>query len=194
METNLTTDLQLIDDNYFSNIFYFFCDLLDIILMVGTLFTLAPILVFSTLVIGFISISLPRFFKKINISATNKVSLANKNFLNTISEWGLGLSELKRYHSKTIFSKVIAISSNKLENSEIDKMRVITFSQFVQGIVDVMGRVIIPLIAGILYFEGKIKFGAIVTASYFANDIFNSLWDFSNNINLLNSSSDLRKK
>lgn len=24
METNLTTDLQLIDDNYFSNIFYFF--------------------------------------------------------------------------------------------------------------------------------------------------------------------------
>lgn len=194
METNLTTDLQLIDDNYFSNIFYFFCDLLDIILMIGTLFTLAPILVFSTLVIGFISISLPRFFKKINISATNKVSLANKNFLNTISEWGLGLSELKRYHSKTIFSKVIAISSNKLENSEIDKMRVITFSQFVQGIVDVMGRVIIPLIAGILYFEGKIKFGAIVTASYFVNDIFNSLWDFSNNINLLNSSSDLRKK
>lgn len=194
MEANLTTDLQLIDDNYFSNIFYFSCDLLDIILMVGTLFTLAPILVFSTLVIGFISISLPRFFKKINISATNKVSLANKNFLNTISEWGLGLSELKRYHSKTIFSKVIAISSNKLENSEIDKMRVITFSQFVQGIVDVMGRVIIPLIAGILYFEGKIKFGAIVTASYFANDIFNSLWDFSNNINLLNSSFDIRKK
>lgn len=194
METNLTTDLQLIDDDYYTNIFYFWCDLLDIFLMAGTLFTLAPILVFSTLVIGFISILLPKYLKKLNINATNRVSIANNIFLNTIAKWGLGLGELKRYHAKKIFPRVIATSSSKLEDSEINKMRIITFSQFIQGIVDVMGRVIVPLIAGILYFEGKIKFGAIVTASYFANDIFNSLWDFSNNINLLNSSYDLRNK
>lgn len=194
MQTNLTTDLQLIDNNYFTNIFYFWCDLLDITLMVGTLFTLAPILVFSTLVIGFISIFLPKFLKRLNINATNKISLANNTFLNTIAKWGAGLGELKRYRVKNVFSHVIATSSSQLEKSEINKMRVVTFSQFVQGIVDVMGRVIIPLIAGVLYFEGKIKFGAIVAASYFANDIFNSLWDFSNNINLLNSSSDLRNK
>ncbi len=162
--------------------------------MVGTLFTLAPILVFSTLVIGFISILLPKYLKKLNINATNRVSVANNRFLNTIAKWGSGLGELKRYHAKKIFPRVIATSSSKLEDSEINKMRIITFSQFIQGIVDVMGRVIVPLIAGILYFEGKIKFGAIVTASYFANDIFNSLWDFSNNINLLNSSYDLRSK
>lgn len=194
MEANLTTDLQMIDENYYLNYFYFICDVISIFLTIGTLFTFSWILVICTLIIALFSLATPKLFEKKNSELTNKVSKANSKLLNVIEKWVLGLNELRRYNQKSIFKQIIGLNSHHLEQAEIRRAKQLSITQFVQGITDIMGRVSIPLIAGILYFQGKIQFGAIITAGYFANNIFGGLWDLTNNINQLKSSKGLIEK
>lgn len=175
MENHLGNDLQMIQSNYYDVAFNFACDLIYVVFTIGTLFTFHWILVAYSLLITFFAIVVPRLLEKYTNKATEKVSSKNARFLNTINEWFNGLEELRRYKNKAILKKKIAKSSGDLEQSEYQRDKILIYVQLVAAIFDVAGRVGVPIIAGILFFNHQVSLGAILTAGYFANGIFYSV-------------------
>ena len=100
MENHLGNDLQMIQTNYYDVYFYFACDLIYVILTIGTLFTFHWILVAYSLVISFFAIAVPKLLEKYTNKATKRVSTKNAQFLNLIENWFNGLEELRRYINK----------------------------------------------------------------------------------------------
>ncbi|WP_297820180.1 ABC transporter ATP-binding protein [uncultured Lactobacillus sp.] len=172
MENHLGNDLQIIQDSYYSVYFYFLCDFIYIILTISTLFTFHWILVAFTLADTFLAIAVPKVLEKYTNNATQAVSSKNAIFLNTIQNWFDGLDELRRYKNKTVLKRVIGQKSQQLEKSEYHRSKIVNYVQLVSSIFDVIGRIGVPLIAGILFIKHQVSLGVILTAGYFANGIF----------------------
>lgn len=175
MENHLGNDLQMIQTSYYDVYFYFACDLIYVVFTIGTLFTFHWILVAYSLLITLLAIAVPRLLEKYTNKATEQVSSKNAKFLNTIANWFDGLEELRRYKNKAILKKKIANFSNDLEQSEYRRDKTLIYVELVAAIFDVAGRVGVPVIAGILFFNHQVSLGAILTAGYFANGIFYSV-------------------
>ena len=175
MENHLGNDLQMIQTSYYDVYFNFACDLIYIAFTIGTLFTFHWILVAYSLLITILAIIVPRFLEKYTNKATERVSSKNAQFLNTIEEWFNGLEELRRYKNKTILKKQVAKSSKDLEQSEYQRDKTLIYVQLVAAVFDIAGRVGVPIIAGILFFNHLVSLGVILTAGYFANGIFYSV-------------------
>ncbi|MBT8924771.1 hypothetical protein BTI79_06840 [Lactobacillus delbrueckii subsp. bulgaricus] len=65
--------------------------------------------------------------------------------------------------------------SQKLEDARIKRQACLSVAEFTQEIVDNIGIVGVPFLAGIRYFRGQVAFGAIIAAGYLANGVFSSL-------------------
>lgn len=125
--------------------------------------------------------------------ATEKVSEKNAQFLNLIENWFNGLEELRRYKNKNILKKKISESSCQLEQSEFQRDKTLIYVEMVAAIFDVMGRVGVPVLAGVLFFNHQVSLGSILTAGYFANGIFYSVNSCVTKYTQLKSTSTLRK-
>lgn len=62
-----------------------------------------------------------------------------------------------------------------MEYARIKRQACLSVAEFTQEIVDNIGIVGVPFLAGILYFRGQVAFGAIIAAGYLANGVFSSL-------------------
>lgn len=80
MENHLGNDLQMIQTNYYDVYFYFACDLIYVILTIGTLFTFHWILVAYSLVISFFAIAVPKLLEKYTNKATKEFLIRMHNF------------------------------------------------------------------------------------------------------------------
>ena len=194
IENHLGNDLQLIESNYYGLFFNFTCDLIYTILTIGTLFTFHWILVVYSLLVAFFAIIVPRFLEKYTNKATQEVSNKNAHFLNVIENWFNGLEELRRYKNKNILKKEIGESSSKLEKSEFQREKVLTYVALVSAIFEILGKVGVPAIAGILFFNHQVNLGAILTAGYFANGIFYCVRNCVSNYAQLKSTQTLRNR
>lgn len=192
MENHLGNDLQLIQENYYNIYFYFVCDLIYIILTIGTLFTFHWILVAYTLTITALAIIVPKLMENYTNLATEAVSLQNKRFLQVLEKWFAGLEELRRYQNKLVLKKVVGSQSRQLEDSEYRRDKLMCYTGMVAAVFNIAGRVGVPLIAEILYFKGQVNLGAILTAGYFANGIFYSVDSCVNKYTQLKSTKTLR--
>lgn len=175
MENHLGNDLQMIETSYYDVYFYFVCDLIYVLFTIGTLFTFHWLLVAYSLLITFLAIFVPKLLEKYTNLATEKVSKKNAQFLNLIENWFNGLEELRRYKNKNILKKKIDESSNHLERSEFQREKTMIYVEMVAAVFNVMGRVGVPVLAGVLFFNHQVSLGSILTAGYFANGIFYSV-------------------
>lgn len=175
MENHLGNDLQMIQNSYYDVYFYFACDLIYVLFTIGTLFTFHWILVAYSLVISFFAIAVPKLLEEYTNKATEKVSAKNAQFLNLLENWFNGIEELRRYRNKKVLKKKVGESSSQLEQSEYQRDQAMIVVEMIAAIFDVMGRVGVPVIAGILFFKHQVSLGAILTAGYFANGIFYSV-------------------
>ena len=192
MENHLGNDLQTIQSSYYDIYFYFACDLIYVFFTIGTLFTFHWLLVAYSLLITFLAIVVPKLLEKYTNRATEKVSEKNAQFLNLIENWFNGLEELRRYKNKNILKKKISESSRQLEQSEFQRDKTLIYVEMVAAIFDVMGRVGVPVLAGVLFFNHQVSLGAILTAGYFANGIFYSVNSCVTKYAQLKSTSTLR--
>lgn len=175
MKNNLSNNLQVLEDNYFNNYFNFACDFSYVILTIGALFTFHWLLVIVALLITILAIIVPKFFEKYTNCATQKMAKENDHFLNTLEKWFSGLAELRRFENKYILKRKVGQQSQKVERSEYQHEKSLLVVDSISSIFDIAGRVSVPLIAGILFFQRQISLGAILTAGYFANGIFYSV-------------------
>lgn len=192
MENHLGNDLQLVQESYYNVYFYFVCDLIYIILTIGTLFTFHWILVVYTLLVTLLAVVVPKLTEKYTNRATKAVSIQNKQFLQLLEKWFKGLDELRRYQSKVVLKKVVGQQSQKLEQSEYQRDKLLHYTSLVSAIFNIAGRVGVPFIAGILFFNHQVNLGAILTAGYFANGIFYSVDSCVNRYTQLKSTKTLR--
>lgn len=194
MENDLTSNLELLSKNYFMQIFIIFNDLLYVICVSAALLSYSWILVTYSFTIAIISLLIPKIFKKISITATNNISVANNKFLEAIYQWIIALNEIRRYRIGKHLVQEVCKVGKKLEESAINQQNIISFSTFCQDLVELLGIFGIPIIAGVLYFQNKVQFGTIVAAGYLANGIFSSLSGALSALTISHSTQDVRKK
>lgn len=192
MENHLGNDLQLIQESYYNVYFYFVCDFIYIILTIGTLFTFHWVLVVYTLLDTLLAVTIPKLMEKYTNKATETISIQNKHFLQLLEKWFAGLDELRRYQNKLILKKVVGQQSRQLENSEYLHDKLMCYTGLVAAIFNIAGRVGVPLIAGLLFFNHQVNLGVILTAGYFANGIFYSVDSCVNRYTQLKSTKTLR--
>lgn len=193
MENTLSNDLQLIQDNYYNLYFYFACDLIYVLLSIGTLFTFHWLLVAYSLLITALAVLIPRFLEKYTNQKTNDLSKANREFLQVIEKWIQGLDELRRFEKKILLQTKIGQQSQQVETSQYQHDQALIIATLVSSIFDILGRVGVPLIAGILFYQKQVSLGAILTAGYFANGIFYTVSQCVRNYTQLKSTNDLRQ-
>lgn len=175
MENHLGNDLKIVQENYFANAFNFACDLSYVILTIGTLFTFHWLLVADSLVITLLAIFIPKLMENYTNQKTEKLSQENSKFLSVLENWFNGLNELRRFGDKLVLKKKIGQQSQQLEQSEYKQNFALVMVGIVTAIFDIAGRVSVPFIAGILFYQHQLSLGAILTAGYFANGIFYSV-------------------
>lgn len=194
MENHLGNDLQLVQESYYDVLFYFVCDFIYILLTIGTLFSFHWLLVAYALLVALLAVLVPKLLEKYTNKATEKVSSKNADFLHAIEKWFNGLAELRRYQNKTVLKKVVGKNSYQLEKSEYKRDKALAYTAMVAAIFNIAGRVGVPLIAGILFFNHQVDLGVILTAGYFANGIFYSVDSCVNRYMQLKSTRTLRNR
>lgn len=194
MENHLGNDLQILQQNYFNNVFNFACDFSYVILTIGTLFTFHWLLVADSLVITLLAIFIPRLMEKYTNRKTERVSKENSSFLNILEKWFNGLNELRRFSDKLVLKKKIGEQSQLLEQSEYEQKVALIIVSILTAIFDTAGRVSVPFIAAILFYQHQLSLGAILTAGFFANGIFYSIGSCVRTYANLRSTKTLRVK
>ncbi|RVU71589.1 MULTISPECIES: ABC transporter ATP-binding protein [Lactobacillus] len=194
MENNLGNDLQMVQERYFDRLFFFACDSIYVILTIGTLFTFHWLLVAYSLLITTLAIMVPKFFEKYTSAKTAAVSAANSKFLQTIAHWFQGLDELRRFEKKHILKLKIEQPSRDLEEKSYQEQRLMSYLSIVSGAFDILGRIGVPVIAGLLFYQHQVSLGAILTAGYFANGVFYTVTQNVNTYTELRSTKKLRDK
>lgn len=192
MQNALGNDLNILNDDYFVRFFDLIASIIYQFLAINTLLKFDWILVFFTIVMALISLLIPKICQKYTVTQTKKVSDNNNAFLNLIKEWTSGLEVARKYKIGRAFKLALGKGSQKLENSQIARKKVLTWAEFIQSIADAIGRVGITVIAGLLYFGNRVSFGVIVTASVFADGIFSTLLDIVEDINYIKSTKSIR--
>ncbi|RMC52898.1 ABC transporter ATP-binding protein [Lactobacillus sp. ESL0261] len=192
MQNALGNDLNILNDDYFVRNFDLIANIIYQFLAINTLLKFDWILVFFTIIMALISLLIPKICQKYTVTQTKKVSDSNNAFLNLIKEWTSGLEVARQYKIGRAFKLALGKGSQKLENSQIARKKVLTWAEFIQSIADAIGRVGITVIAGLLYFGNRVGFGVIVTASVFADGIFSTLLDIVEDINYIKSTKSIR--
>ncbi|WP_297815091.1 ABC transporter ATP-binding protein [uncultured Lactobacillus sp.] len=194
MENDLTSNLDLLDENYFMQVFIAFNNFLYVVCVSLALLSYNWILVFYSFSVAIISLIVPKFFEKFSTKATNQIAKSNSKYLENLYQWIVALDEVRRYRIGNQLVRNTSDVGQKLEESEINQQKVITFSTFCQNLIELFGIFGIPVIAGILYFQNKVQFGTIVAAGYLANGIFSSLGEAISALTIARSTHEIRQE
>ena len=194
IENTLVSNLRLISEDYFQNIFYIVNDILYILFVSLALASFNWILLIFIYFVAFISIVVPNLFNNLIKTSTYNVTIKNDQFLNVVKNWLQALDEIRRFSIKRVLKSYISKSSANLENSQVKRKKDLCITDYVQKITDTLGIIGVPFVAGLLFFNGKIPFGAIIAASYLANGIFGSLQEIVSSYVIVKSTDKVRQE
>lgn len=124
VQNRMTNDLTLLHNDYLNSFRYVAGMLVSVFSVALTLFTFQWSLLLACLIFAAVQIYLPKLMDKQLQKVTSLVSDANKKYLKTLGDWLIGLSELHRYLAGQKLFDVIAKSSGKLENANVEKQKV----------------------------------------------------------------------
>lgn len=123
------------------------------------------------LIIDAISYFLPKLIDKKLEQATINVSGRNKDYLNVISQWFSGLSELKRYLAGNKLLKVQSNASHELEKANVKQITMQQILSILNGIGALLSTIILLGVTGLLVEQKLVIFGAILSVQNFANNV-----------------------
>lgn len=194
MTNHFSQDFDILTYDYATTLFYLTCDLLNAVLVIISLFSFHWSLLAISLTTTVLSFVLARLFEQRTNQATDQLSGANQHFLETIAQWIDGLGELRRYSAKNAYEKALLKAGKEVAQKQISRRKVNSQLQLWQKITNALGTVSIPLIAGLLYFNGQLSIGEIIAAGYFSVSIFSCLDHIANGYSFLNSTKSLRQR
>ena len=174
MINNLNNNLQLLTDQYGNQLLHILSSLFVMISSTVALIMFHWSIAILVVFLVFITLSVPKLTHKALKKSTRKISEQNKRYLNSIFEWFNGLAELRRYLAIDAFKQFLAKKASGLEQSYVDRQKVMGFAQFINGCANSFSQVAVTFLATLLFFARIVSFGTIIAAGTFASSIFNS--------------------
>lgn len=170
-QNRLTNDFNVVKDNFFEwyVIIPFYGSMLVASLI--ALLTVHWIIFCLSLIIDAISYFLPKIIDRKLERATIEVSNKNKEYLNTLSKWFSGLSELKRYLAGGKLLKTQSGASQKLEQANINQVTQQQILSILNGVGALLSTIVLLGVTGILVEQKLVIFGAILSVQNFANNV-----------------------
>ncbi|EEJ72338.1 ATP-binding cassette domain-containing protein [Lactobacillus ultunensis] len=194
VQNRLTNDLTLLHNDYLNSFRYVAGMAITILSVALTLFTFQWTLLITCLVFAGVQIYLPKLLNKPLQKAINRVSDTNKKYLQTLGDWLIGLSEIRRYLASQKLFKVIAEKSGRLEIANIQKQKVDQELDYLNQLAYSVGDALIFLLTGFLVVEHLAVFGLIASIGNFNSALFGSLQGIANYGGRMRSTKKLRQE
>lgn len=175
LQNDLVNNLQVINQDYWQSIYYFVNNVLYAFFVSVAILSFNWQLVLCAWAIAIVALFVPKLFEEKSSAATEVVVNRNQKYLQALDQWLAAIEELRRFSLKKVLCRQLGEESQKLEDARIKRQACLSVAEFTQEIVDNIGIVGVPFLAGILYFRGQVAFGAIIAAGYLANGVFSSL-------------------
>lgn len=100
MQNRLTNDLQMLNNNYFINVFLLIYGVSTIVFVLIYLILLSWQLLLAICLMVAISLLLPKLTEKPLQKATELISDSNQKYLDTLNDWLSGLDQLQQFLAK----------------------------------------------------------------------------------------------
>ncbi|KXN76478.1 ATP-binding cassette domain-containing protein [Lactobacillus johnsonii] len=126
-----------------------------------------------------IQLYLPKLFENKLNNAYGNLSEHNKNYLNVLNSWLVGLNEIRRYAAISHLFKVLGNASKNVEKSVINKSKIEQQIEYFNSLIYNLGDSVLFIITAIIviFYEGN--FGLIASITSFNFYLFGSLMNIS---------------
>lgn len=178
MQNRLTNDLQMLNNNYFINLFLLIYGVSTIVFVLIYLVLLSWQLLLAICLMVAISLLLPKLTEKPLQKATELISDSNQKYLDTLNDWLSGLDQLQQFLAGAKLFSVVEKTSKKLEAANVKQTAYIKLLDALNGIVSAAFGLALFVLAGWLVKNHQIPIGALLVVGnfrYYLNGGINTL-------------------
>lgn len=193
-QNRLTNDINIVSQNLLDPCFQILACGLDVVLSAVFVYLYNWILLIIILFLALVVLALPKVLARPLEKATAAMSRENKNYLNIISDWFRGITVLKRYKRKSVFTNILSKNGLTLEKATVNRSKKLNEINSINYIVNILAQGIILTITGVLIVHNIVEFGVFFSIGNFASTIFTNLVVVANQLTLLNSSHDVNEE
>ena len=194
MENELNSNLQVLTKNYADQSLSIIQSGFLLVTSISSLLLMNWMLTLLAIILSVITLYIPRFTRQKASNATQKVASRNSKYLLVIEEWFNGLEELRKYTAFNQLDLVMQKVSQNLETSFVERKKVISVADFLNGYANSFSQIAITLLAAILFFNHQVTFGVIIAAGNFSSMILNCLLTITTSLTRIQSVQGLNKQ
>ena len=194
MENELNSNLQVLTKNYADQSLSIIQSSFLLVTSISSLLLMNWMLTLLAIILSVITLYIPRFTRQKASNATQKVASRNSKYLLVIEEWFNGLEELRKYTAFNQLDLVMQKVSQNLETSFVERKKVISVADFLNGCANSFSQIAITLLAAILFFNHQVTFGVIIAAGNFSSMILNCLLTITTSLTRIQSVQGLNKQ
>ena len=191
MQNRLTNDLQMLNNNYFINVFLLIYGVSTIVFVLIYLILLSWQLLLAICLMVAISFLLPKLTEKPLQKATELISDSNQKYLDTLNDWLSGLDQLQQFLSGAKLFSVIEKTSKKLEDANVKQTAYIKLLNAVNGIVSAAFGLALFVLAGWLVKNHQIPIGALLVVGNFRYYLNGGIDTLTNGLGAMKGSKEL---
>lgn len=180
VQNRLTNDLELINKNYYQNLYDLIYGITLLIAVIIYLILLNWILLLVICLMVGISLLLPKVTEKPLQKATALISDSNQQYLDTLNDWLSGLGQIRQFLAGGKLLSVTSDSSKKLEDANVKQTTYVQLLNALNETVMAIFGVVLFIITGILIKNGQVNIGAIIVIGNFRYYLNNSIQMISN--------------
>ena len=192
VQNRLTNDIKILHNDYFNSFRWIAGMLASILSVAFTLLTFQWSLLIACLILATVQIFLPKLLDKPLQKATQKVSLANKEYLKILGDWLIGLSEIRRFEANEKLFKTVARFSGRLEAANVQKQKIDQELDYLNQLAYSLGDALIFLLTGFLVVNNLAAFGLVASIGNFSAALFGSLQGVANYTGRMRATKKLR--
>lgn len=178
----LSNDISIIEGEAFGNLYLMLTGIVGSFTSVLALFFFHWSLGLLTLVVGGLTILLPKIFQKQMAEASLATTKENERFLSQASEFLTGFDTLFSYSLLDRITQKTKKSSLKLADAKNKQAAVIANVSVLAILGNILGQLSVGTLTGFLAWSGIVEIGAFAATTNLAITIFNTLGSVSNQL------------
>ncbi|MBU3827609.1 MAG: ABC transporter ATP-binding protein/permease [Candidatus Lactobacillus pullistercoris] len=175
VQNRLTNDLNIINQSYFTNIFYYIYGLSAVIFVLIYLIKLNWLLLLTICLMTTLSLLLPRLIEKPLQKATEAISESNQKYLDVLNDWLQGLGQIRQFMAGDKLFSVTARASKKIEDATVKQTAYTKSLNAITGIVSAIFGLILFILTGYLVKNKIVTVGVLVIIGNFRFNLNNGI-------------------
>lgn len=171
----MTTDLKMIEDIGFKNVYAFTGGIFSVILSSLALLKYHYLLLIATFVLAAMMIFIPNIFNRFIQAATSRLSKSNETLTNKIKNFLEGFDVLYFARKRNKLREKFLNISEDFSKDKVNYAKANGKMHNGIAFLNIFSQLIVDLITGLLVITKNVTFGAISTTGNLSSTIFNSL-------------------